>query len=214
MSDSWVFYRDPHKLLNFIIIIWMSSPGTLGWVDFRECHASKPILKFSFYLKKKSVYILFYSCLVFQLFGSVVTEYFIFKWWGTSCSIQLLNCFCLLSIDQTHLWLSQGTNVHCHSVNVHSGISKNHWQWYLHNITESNFFAKIKLFSVSSVMQEVPDTCKWMQNLLLTFASKTIWNNILCVGRCQSVKYCEELDMVELFHEEPNNGENDSRYDK
>lgn len=95
----------------------------------------------------------------------------------------------------------------------YSGMSKHLWQWYLHNITESNF-AKIKLFSVSSVMEEVPDTCKWTQNLLLTFASKTIWNSILCVGRCQSVKYCVELDLIELFHKEPNNGENDSRYDK
>lgn len=65
---------------------------------------------------------------------------------------------------------------------------------------------------MSSVMQEVQTHANECKNLLLTFVSKTIWNSVLCVGRCQSVKYCEELDLIELFHKEPYNGGNDSRH--
>lgn len=42
-----------------------------------------------------------------------------------------------------------------------------------------------------------------MQNLLLTFAGETVWNSVLCVGRCQSVKYCEELGLIELSIRNP-----------
>lgn len=106
----------------------MSSPGALGWADLTECHASKTYsenrLLFGKEIWLRVIFIFLMKYPLSELLPSA------FHW------------------PQAHLWLSQGTSAHCHP----RERARNHWQWRLNNITESNF-AKLKPFGVSSVMQ-------------------------------------------------------------
>lgn len=135
----------------------MSSPGALGWADLTECHASKTYsenrLLFGKEIWLRVIFIFLMKYPLSELLPSA------FHW------------------PQAHLWLSQGTSAHCHP----RERARNHWQWRLNNIIESNF-AKLKPFGVSSVI--------WMQKLLLTFVSKT---NLEQRCLCGKMPVCEIL---------------------
>lgn len=100
--------------MNFIVIVWMSSPWTLGWSDIAECYASKSILKFNCCLKKKSGCLLFYKKTSCSTVWICCDRIFYLQVARKLVKYPVTELFSsAFFLPQGHLWLPQGIGVHC-----------------------------------------------------------------------------------------------------